>query len=153
MQVLYKGKSSTYVGECECGTVILAEKAEVDFFMYTVKCPMCGDSITVFEDGSGMAKGVRKAYQDKQKESNRHAAGDFLAGLEEIQEKDLKTEFNQLKQILEEYADKENYWDVTWTHIGKYIVNNKSEEIYECTTCKPEPAERGLLLLEELKNN
>jgi len=45
-----------------------------------------------------------------QKEANKRGAAAFLAGLEEIQENDTKIKFDQLKQILEDYAAKENYW-------------------------------------------
>lgn len=58
MKILYKGKSPTYVGECECGTIIRAKKGEVEFFMYAVRCPDCGESITVYESGSELAKEI-----------------------------------------------------------------------------------------------
>lgn len=136
MKILYRGESPTYIGECECGTIIRAKKGEVDFFMYVVRCPDCGDSITVYEDRTEMAKGIRKGYQDKQKEDNRRNAYNFWDNLAETkEEKDLEIKFDQLKQVLKGYADKENYY------------------YQDHTSCTYEDAERGLLLLEELKNS
>jgi hypothetical protein len=84
MQILYKGKSNTYVGECECGTIILAKRSEVELKCYNqahtyflAKCLECGEDIIVYEDGSERAKEKRAAA------ANQLGAEAFLVGLEE----------------------------------------------------------------------
>lgn len=68
MKILYKGKTSTYIGECECETIVLAKKSEVDFYTYSVRCPECGNIIAVYEDGTETAKNIQRNLKIKQME-------------------------------------------------------------------------------------
>lgn len=95
MQILYKGKSSTYVGECECGTIILAKESEVKLKCYnqthtyfSAKCPECGAGIVVYKEGCERANGIRSKALLNQKEANRRSASAFLAGFEELLNRD-----------------------------------------------------------------
>lgn len=71
MKILYKGKTSTYIGECECETVVMANKSEIDFFPPpasvpgSVRCPICGSSFFVYRYDTEAAKNIRIKYQNK----------------------------------------------------------------------------------------